>query len=300
MSRWCLWFTVLLFSVNPVCGKQSEFAYAGGVVELQLPKTSSQLPQVRFGTREPVVIEQADHWRVLIGIQLDTPPGEYLVYVKPSDENDLTQFIRFTTRQFSYPLHQIEQLNVNSPILETSRASAVRKQSSTSSNVIRPPVKLSTITPLSAVHFSNSQTPELPLHLPTNADWSPSFGNRYLSDSGQLLMFDYVSYTTQSMGTINAPQQGIVINIVAHNEDSNETATTYDIVLDHGRGLISILRGLGEPSVQLGDGVIAGAMIGRTPDSTSEDSPSTIYWQTMLNSALVNPLILTKLRPSQP
>jgi len=87
--RWAIAALTLLGQVlTPgVALAKNEFNYPGGVAEFLIEKKSSDMPVVKFGLREPVIIEQSSHWRVLVGLSLDLLPGEYVSYIKRSDEN---------------------------------------------------------------------------------------------------------------------------------------------------------------------------------------------------------------------
>src|SRR6185369_17979807 len=57
-------------------------AVPGGVVSLELPGAAMQQPVVTYGGRPVLVVHQADGWRAIVGISLDTEPGEYHVDVQ--------------------------------------------------------------------------------------------------------------------------------------------------------------------------------------------------------------------------
>ena len=93
-------------------------------------------------------------------------------------------------------------------------------------------------------------------------------------------------------------------------EPEQDADTPFSVILDHGRGLYSIIHGLEEITVATGNGVVAGAVLGKArfqtdiPSSggfiSSETSQinsgvSEIRWQCLLNGAAVDPLILTQL-----
>jgi septal ring factor EnvC (AmiA/AmiB activator) len=67
------------------------------------------------------------------------------------------------------------------------------------------------------------------------------------------------------------------------------------VFLDHGRGVYSILSGVADLSIEVGNGLVAGAIIGKLPSSVNTDQPSTLIWQSVVNGVYVNPLILTEL-----
>jgi murein DD-endopeptidase MepM/ murein hydrolase activator NlpD len=99
-----------------------------------------------------------------------------------------------------------------------------------------------------------------------------------------------VSLTTTELSNVIAPQNAIVSRI-EFDENQTELATLF---LDHGRGLYSIISGMSDLTVEIGNGVIAGAVLGKMPlDKTG--SPTTLIWQCVINGVYINPLILTKI-----
>jgi len=245
--------------------KVGQFNHPGGVVMLDLAKQTTQLPEIRYGLREPVIIETKTHWHVLIGISLATLPGEYLVYVKRSSPDSEGEHLKIHIEQKEYP-----QFAANN---------GKRHKALT-----RPREKVSDI------DFKNTQQPKLPLMLPTDGDWHDTFGHQiYYKKSRQLKSLNGVSMTTTKLTTVSSPQNAIVTRI---ETDKDNIATLY---LDHGRGLFSILQGLTDITVEAGNGVVAGAVLGKLPGTTSNAKPSSLIWQTQLNGAFVNPLLLTTL-----
>lgn len=257
-------FAILALALLPTALK-AQFNYPGGIVQLRIAKQSSEVPEIRYGLREPVIIETETHWRVLIGISLETLPGEYLVYLKRATESSEDEYLKISVEQKEYPLFDETEGNQNAVLT-------------------RPRKKLSDI------DFSNTQQPSLPLKFPTDGDWSSNFGHQIYDDSNrQLDSLNGISMTTTKLATVVSPQNAIVLRV---ETDEQNLATVY---LDHGRGLFSILQGLNDITVEAGNGVIAGAVLGKLPGAKSNTAPSSLIWQTQLNGAFVNPLILTEL-----
>ena len=241
-----------------------KFNYPGGVAELIVEKVSSDLPDIKFGTREPVVIDQQSQWRILIGIDLQMLPGEYLVYFKSAIKDSSAEHRKFRVEQHSYPLHGQQ---------DTSITDTYQQHQS-----------------LTEIDFSNTQQPELPLLYPATGQWADFFGHTVFDGSGQhVVAQNLVSLTTTELLSVKAPQNAIVSKIVTH---ANRTSTIY---LDHGRGLYSIIGGLDNLSVETGNGIMAGAVIGKLPAPTSNGEPKRLTWQCVLNGVYVNPIILTQI-----
>ena len=264
---------LLLSTSNHSLAQQTgdlSFSYPGGVVELILPKNSNVLPSVQYGIREPVIIEQFDHWRVIIGLDINTLPGDYLAYIKYPDSGSPAYSIKFTVRQKSYPITEVD--------------------SELQSNINIQHEKLSDL------DFSNTEQPIFPLKLPIAGQWDDAFANqefniRLEAEQQDIISQNFVSLTTTEIATVSSPAKAIVSRIILSDE-SSPLATIY---LDHGRGLYSIISGVSDLSVSTGDGILAGAVIGKLSQDEKNSSPKVLKWQCMINGVYVNPLILTQL-----
>lgn len=255
----------LLFALATPAVASAQLNYPGGIVELAIEKNSSEMPDVRYGLREPVIIETAEQWRILIGISLETLPGEYLVYFKRAIESSEGEYLKVEVKQKKYPEFK-ETLGNTERVLTRNRKKT------------------------SDIDFSNTQQPDLPLKLPTDGDWNDTFGHQiYQEKNRQLKSLNGISMTTTKLAAVVSPQNAIVTRI---DTDSEDLSTLY---LDHGRGLLSILQGITDITVEPGNGVVAGAVLGKLPASESPSEPHSLIWQTQLNGAFVNPLLLTKI-----
>jgi len=246
------------------------FNFPGGVVELQVPKITDTLPIVKYGIREPVIIQQREAWKILIGIGLDTLPGEYLVYIKHSDSEIPAHSVKFEVVQ---------------------KAIAVRNLGNEDSKNTREIIH----DVLSELNFSNTEQPKLPFKAPIAGNWEDNYGQVSASEDQDsenvaVVAQNYVSLTTTELATISAPQNAIVSRI-----QISETSQLATVFLDHGRGLYSILSGVDDLSVEIGNGIVAGAVIGKLPAAISDGPPAQLIWQAILNGVYINPLILTRL-----
>ncbi|GHA09232.1 hypothetical protein GCM10008090_18990 [Arenicella chitinivorans] len=256
-----------LLSATPVYGQTN---YPGGVVELEIEKKSDHVPEVRYGLYEAVVLEKPEAWRVLIGIDLDTLPGEYVVYI---DDHQQT-LDNFRSIEI---IHQPITNQTTDP-LSTDYAR----------NLVREPSKWSEI------EFTNTQQPSLPLRRPAEGDWLMRFGDKVADEnSGKILTINSVSMTTTELTNVIAPQNAIVSRVSTDTETGRS-----QIYLDHGRGLFSLIDGVFDVTVEPGNGVIAGAMLGNTGSPSDRSEPVTLYWQTRMNHTLVDPAILMQLSPN--
>ena len=248
------------------------YSFPGGIAQLRVPKLSSSLPVVKFGIAEPPIIESENYWRILVGLDLAILPGEYLVYVKHNDVDLAATSLKFDVVQKTYPITNLDDLR-----------SAVHAKGINHDK-------------FSEIDFENSEQPHLPLKRPIDGTWVDVFGsvassNDPLSKDSETLVQNYVYLSSTELKIVTAPQNAMVSRII-HGPEPEALATVF---LDHGRGVYSILSGVADLSIEVGNGLVAGAIIGKLPSSVNTDQPSTLIWQSVVNGVYVNPLILTEL-----
>jgi len=256
--RFCIkvLFVLVLLMVN---NTHAQHNYPGGIVELLIDKESPQLPEVRYGTREVIVIEKDTQWRVLVGLGLDTLPGEYLIYIKRATQDSRAFVERFNVEQKDYPILRVNR-----------KASDIHIQHSS----------------LSDLDFSNTEQPSLPLRYPVDGNWTKRFGQVSNTNSDKVVRQNLVSINITQISTVIAPQNAIVSRIETNEFDIST------LFLDHGRGLYSIIHGVSDLSVQTGNGVVAGAVLGKS--AYYEGRASLIRWQCVMNGVYINPILLTE------
>lgn len=248
-------------------GKE-EFQHPGGIYLLPLEKKSSIPPIVRYGIKEAAVLEYDKEWVALIGISIHQLPGEYLVYYRHSAKDEVANFMKFNVRA---------RKTVTSEVAER----------------MFPPE----IEQLSALDFENTAPPKVPLSLPFQSAWTDEFGISRSNRSNRINAVDYLYTLISERSLIRAPQSGFVSNI------TNSDDGTQSIVIDHGQGLYSLIHGLSDLTVEVGNGVTNRAVIGKvaTPvqseskDGDNETQLGRISWQVQLNGVFVNPNYLTQL-----
>lgn len=265
--------------LSQVQTQNKKYNYPGGVVELYIPKTSSAVPLARYGTREITLLDQTEQWCLLIGLDLSTLPGEYIASIA---EPDVPAYaVKFDVEQTVYSEladHGVSSLDIQHSIF-------------------------------SELDYQNTNQPELPLKLPVAGLWISAFGKvaispndivndkqRFNSMAKALAAKNFIYLDSTQIETVLSPHNGIVSRIVKTDDD----AATATVFIDHGRGLFSIITGLDQLTVEVGSGVVVGAVIGRLPALQAGIQTSKLIWQTVLNGAYVNPLILTKLQSAKP
>ena len=245
-----------------------EFMHPGGIADIYIEKQSPLLPQIKYGIQQPVIIEQKHFWRVLIGLGLDTVPGEYLLYVRHNIEGATSEHINFFIEQKKQPILLVKK--------ERKKKLNIRHKE------------------LSILDYDNTQQPNLPLNWPANGNWNKQFGTvEYNQKNNKSDIQNHLYLETDSIINVRSPENAIISNIV----ESDDGSVT--VLLDHGRGLYSAIGGITDLNVDIGNGVVNGSVIGKVTPTTDPNSGKVenkiLTWQNILNGIYVNPEILSKL-----
>ena len=261
----------VVFLFAQACAWSNGYGFPGGLATLNVSKKSNKLPIVKYGTREPAIVDKGDQWRVYIGLGLDHLPGEYLVYFRDQEPESEATFYRFFVKQIKFLTKQARDDDESIPKLPND---------------------------LSDLDFKNTTPLSLPFSLPIDAEWEDGFGNYLLRTTSDIVrQQDFVRVDVAENIEIKSPSTGIISKIT-HSKETGK----YTLVIDHGSGLFSIFNGLGSVSMKLGHGLSAGEVFGHSPSKpkTGERKSKprtairhTISWRTQLNNELINPLILT-------
>ena len=139
---------------------------------------------------------------------------------------------------------------------------------------------------LSDLDFSNTDQPSLPLRYPVEGEWIKKFGHVLSTDSDDVVQQNSILTRINQIGTVVAPHNAIVSRIKTNKQDISS------IFLDHGRGLYSIINGVTDLSVETGNGVVAGAVLGKSP--YAEGQINYVSWQCVLNGVYIDPALLSE------
>lgn len=228
--------------------QQFNHAYSvpGGVALLKIDKVNNKLPRVRFGTREVALIESDSAWIAVIGLQLSTIPGYYVVYIKHDNSEISASTDSFMVGQKNYLV-----IEPNEDVRLADKAPHDYEL-------------------FSELDYENTSPPSLPMLWPVEGRWGHVFGR--VESSENALSKNFVGLTDTTQGVVIAPQNALISKIEALSAaegNSELEAPLSRIFLDHGRGIYSIISGLTDLTVQVGNGVVAGAVIGRIPPQIS-------------------------------
>lgn len=201
----------------------------GGVAVIKLSGVHGEF-SARYGRRPILVFEDDGAWFAVVGLDLDTPLGNYLITVRgDSDEPATTR--DFTVVPFSYPLKH--------GVLHGVRQDRLPE-------LWRP--QLDT---------------DFPLLYPVAKGNLEPFGTRYV-EGGHIVPAQSVMLRAPEPTDVVAPGGGVVAGLTAL-----ESGAFY-MIIDHGMSLYSSLGPILEPRREAGQAVQQGEILGRFDPDRSD------------------------------
>jgi murein DD-endopeptidase MepM/ murein hydrolase activator NlpD len=141
---------------------------------------------------------------------------------------------------------------------------------------------------LNAIYAAITPRDEVgPFQAPVPAAAQNTFGARSIFNGQPRSLHAGIDFSSPAGAPIAAPADGVVVLA----DDLFFTGTT--VVIDHGRGLYSVLAHLSTAAVRVGATVARGEIIGEVGATGRATGPH-LHWSARLNHARVDPLALLK------
>jgi len=262
--------TLVLFCLLPVAKATAlePNPVPGGIALVDLGPADQPRPQVRFGTRRIMVIPDGDRWLGVVGLSLETLPGDYIVSVRRDPESSREEKISLTVRPKSYPEQRLT-------IKEKKYVSPDKEQ-------------------LARIHREKShidaqfkvwrEAPTVPLNLdwPVDGRLSSPFGlRRYFNDLPRK-PHSGIDIAAPSGTDILMPAPGEIIDTGDYYFNGNS------VFIDHGQGMVSMFCHLSKISVQKGQNLQRGDKVGEVGMTGRVTGPH-LHWSLSLNENRVDP-----------
>jgi murein DD-endopeptidase MepM/ murein hydrolase activator NlpD len=243
-------------------------------LEVSCACTPSQRPGTArvFGREIPLVaVPDAAAWSGLIGIDAETTPGTYPVSVVVESGNarplSATYTLNIITKRFPSRRLRVAPAYVDPPPAERDRIVADAQR-------------------LNALFAKTTSRERVgPFQAPVGVTPGNTFGSRSIFNGQPRSPHAGVDFGSPTGTPIAAPAAAVVVLA----DDLFFTGLT--VVLDHGRGLYSVLAHLSTIAVTDGDVVKRGDVVGEVGATGRVTGPH-LHWSTRLNEARVDPMSL--------
>ncbi len=237
----------------------------GGVAVIELAGEENAQPTVSFNDQPQPVVRQRGKWVALIGIPLDTTAGEHPLVVdsgKRRYEQSLhvkakqypTQHLRIADDRMVTPPPEVE-----ARIAEEQARVAAWKQ-----------------------HYTAAQEPDTRFDLPARGPRSSRFGVRRILNGEPRSPHAGLDVAVGVGAPLHAPAAGTVLAIA----DLYFTGKT--VVIDHGRGVLTLYAHLSRVDVAEGQALRRGEAFGASGVSGRITGPH-LHWVVIVGGTAVDP-----------
>ncbi len=252
-------------------------AVPGGVAHVLLPIDSATPPTAYFGNHRLWVqstlgtrYQAQAPWLALVGIPLETPVGAQQIDVGK-------QAFAFVVAAKQYAEQRLiikDRRKVNPNPLDMERINSEKTRM------------------LSALaHWSEPELMISRFQRPAPGPFSSPFGLRRFFNDQPRKPHSGLDIAAAKGTPILAPAPGVILDAGDYFFNGR------NLILDHGRGLISMYSHLERIDVQIGERISTGDMLGTVGNSGRVTGPH-LHWTISLNNARVDPLLF--LDPAQP
>lgn len=239
----------------------------GGVVHLPLGSSDAPAPKVTFNQHRVLVTQANQQWLALVGIPLETEPGQQSVQIT-SDEQTRTQPFNIAYKEYPAQYLTIKNKRMVNPIEEDNQRIANEMK------LINRAITTWTETEQVDTNF-------MP---PVEGRVSGVFGSRRFFNKQAKNPHSGLDLAAPPGTPIKAPASATVINTGEYYYNGRT------VFLDHGQGLISGYFHMTDIEVQPGQQVKQGDVIG-TVGATGRVTGPHLHWNVYLNGSKVDPAL---------
>jgi murein DD-endopeptidase MepM/ murein hydrolase activator NlpD len=272
-SSWVLLFAVLANGGMAFAALPRASAVPGGVVVVDLGEATGPAPAARWRDRAVLVTTDGNRHKAVIGVHLGTEPGEHPLEVTGADGVKRSVPVKITAKKY-----REQRLTVAPGQVDLSPQDAARVEAET------PRLQAS------YGSFSETLPKTFVLRQPVVGARGDSFGSRRIFNNQPRNPHSGMDISAPAGARIIAPADAVVLD----TGDFFFNGGT--VILDHGRGVVTLYCHLSEWSVKKGDKVATGQMIGKVGATGRVTGPH-LHFGVILNGQSVDPALF--LEPAQ-
>ena len=250
-------------------------AVPGGVVTFKLPGAADERPVATYAGKPVLVARQAANWVAVLGISLDTEPGEYQIDVQQPGADP--RQLGFKVLAKDYAVQQLKVL-----------PSQVNLSSEDEARVALETEKVRGV--LDA--FTPDAPPTLRLDQPVPGRRSSSFGLRRMFNGESRRPHSGMDIAAPTGTPIKAPLAGRVVDVGSYFFNGN------NVIIDHGQGLVTMYCHLSKIRVEVGQQLKRGEVLGDVGATGRVTGPH-LHWGVTLNGTMVDPALFLAPAPAK-
>jgi murein DD-endopeptidase MepM/ murein hydrolase activator NlpD len=242
-------------------------AVPGGVVTFRLAGGPDARPQVSYAGRQVLVVWDGTNWLAIVGIPLDTAPGDQQVTVQSPGATGHQLTFKVAAKQYA-----VQQLKVPPGQVNLSPENEARVARETEK--IRGALE----------SFTAEAPPTLRLEQPVPGRRSSSYGLRREFNGEARKPHSGMDIAAATGTPIKAPLSGRVIDVGSYFFNGN------NVIVDHGQGLITMYCHLSRVRVEVGQELKTGDVLGEVGATGRVTGPH-LHWGVTLNGTMVDPAL---------
>jgi murein DD-endopeptidase MepM/ murein hydrolase activator NlpD len=242
-------------------------AVPGGVVTFKLPGAVDERPAVTYDGNPVLVMRDGAGWLAVVGLSLDTEPGEYAIEVEqPGHE---ARKIPFKVAPKQYRTQQLKVAPGQVNLSDENEKRVKEEQEKTRAAMAT---------------FSPGAPATLRLQPPVAGPRSSSFGLRRVFNGEARRPHSGMDIAAPTGTPIKAPLAGKIVDVGEYFFNGN------NVMIDHGQGLVTMYCHLSKIRVKLGQEVKLGDVIGDVGATGRVTGPH-LHWGVILNRVSVDPAL---------
>ncbi|HEY4127452.1 MAG TPA: peptidoglycan DD-metalloendopeptidase family protein [Gammaproteobacteria bacterium] len=240
-------------------------AVPGGVAVVALP-AATKTPHVEFSGQRVMVVKQAGHWYALVGLSLDTVPGNKMLDVNVPGPTDI--HVGFTVMPKDYPSQSV---TIADPQMVDPTPEQMKRIDREQEHLTKVMAK-----------FHDTATPHLSFLWPAPGPESSPFGYHRIFNGEPRSPHSGIDIAAPTGTPVKAPAAGWVADV------GNYYFCGKTLTIDLGQGLFSVYCHLSEITVHRGQWLKRGQRVGRI-GATGRASGPNLHWTVRLNEVPVDP-----------
>lgn len=245
-------------------GADAEPAWPGGIAYIDLGPAETKAPIVEYNGKRVLVMYADGHWRAVIGVPLDAGIGSELVTLADGSS------ISFDVNEHAYREQRLKVASSYVSLSEEALARVGRERK---------------IIDAALTNWRDTTLSDVSLVAPVDGPRSSSFGLRRFFNDQPRSPHKGMDIAAFAGTPIKAPRDGIVTATGDYYFNGNT------VIVDHGQGYVTMFCHLSEISVEDGEAVSTGAVLGAVGATGRVTGPH-LHFGTYLNGTAVDPALL--------
>lgn len=236
----------------------------GGVAIVDVGTAKLAMPEVNLNSKPVLVMRDADRWKAVVGIPLDTEPGSATISVNGIE-------VRVTIKEHGYAEQRLTVKNQSYVTPDQAQLDRIGRERKIIDGALN--------------NFRDVPVSGIELAAPVEGPRSSSFGKRRFFNDQPRAPHKGMDIAAAQGVPIKAPRAGIITATGDYFFNGNT------VLLDHGQGYVTMYCHLSEIAVEEGQEVVTGEAIGAVGATGRVTGPH-LHFGTYLNGTAVDPAIV--------